>query len=235
VSQVGPGGVFGAASAANGLPRRAAAVCWGEPGGGGCVVWRLSREAFHSLGLERLPPAALASVGEQRLLHRAVAGHFLLARAPERAAVAGEFHRVEVAAGEHVFRQGDAADTLYVVAEGAIEAATAGRGGRAGRVASHRRGEVFGDLATIFGGPRGFSAWATEPTVLWALPRGSSALRADVGWASLRRVFDSHASVEQNGERFMTREDVQATTSPPLPSPPLPSLLAPVGGGGGGG
>jgi CRP/FNR family cyclic AMP-dependent transcriptional regulator len=77
-----------------------------------------------------------------------------------------------VAAGEHVFRQGDPPDALYVVSTGELRAYSLGPGPTAETVhALLGPGALFGELALLDGNPRSASVLAVRDSVLLRLPR----------------------------------------------------------------
>ena len=84
--------------------------------------------------------------------------------------LAGDLRVVEVAAGEWLCREGDPADTAYVVSSGRLEVT---RGLPEPQVIrTLRRGAAVGELALLRRGPRTASVRATRDSVLFALARG---------------------------------------------------------------
>jgi NTE family protein len=80
------------------------------------------------------------------------------------AAMAERAERVQLAAGEWLFRAGDAPDALYVVASGRLEAVRDGA-----VVRTHPRGEVIGELALLTRAPRAASVRARRDSELLRL------------------------------------------------------------------
>jgi CRP/FNR family transcriptional regulator, cyclic AMP receptor protein len=74
-----------------------------------------------------------------------------------------------VESGEAVFRQGDAADAMFIVESGAIDVAVDSESGEL-VVASFAGGSMFGELAIFDGQPRNATARATQKTRLIAIP-----------------------------------------------------------------
>ncbi|HBL31314.1 MAG TPA: hypothetical protein DD490_31190 [Acidobacteria bacterium] len=72
---------------------------------------------------------------------------------------------------EIVFRQGDACDGLYVVAEGSVIMRSETPGRPLERIRDLRRGDVFGEAAALLGTPRLFAARSVGETVLWKIPQ----------------------------------------------------------------
>jgi len=75
-----------------------------------------------------------------------------------------------LAAGEHVFRQGDAADSVYLVVRGSVSIIAPGSDGLPGpRYASLSPGTLFGEAAMLDGGGRSADAVADTETDLLCL------------------------------------------------------------------
>ena len=85
------GAIFGSNSAINGTPRRDKMVC-----NGACRLWRCSRDTFHDLGLDSLPPTVIDSVTAHRLVLRATEQHFVFAHMPRLNDVVNSFFKVRV-------------------------------------------------------------------------------------------------------------------------------------------
>lgn len=81
--------------------------------------------------------------------------------------------RIQYKAGQHLFRQGDAADAAYVILEGRADILLKTPGGDV-KVAELGRNQIVGEMAIISDTPRSATVIAGEP---------SSALRID------KRVF----------------------------------------------
>lgn len=84
--------------------------------------------------------------------------------------LARELSEVELKAGETLFRQGDAADALYLVVSGELEASATLESGRRVHLGRLKPGDPVGELAVLLGGQRGASVEAVSPTVLARLP-----------------------------------------------------------------
>jgi CRP/FNR family cyclic AMP-dependent transcriptional regulator len=72
----------------------------------------------------------------------------------------------DLQAGDVLFRQGEEADGLYVVAAGSIGVYTRLPGGREVEIAVLGAGEVVGELALVDGGTRAATVRAVEPTAV---------------------------------------------------------------------
>src|SRR6185503_13069033 len=88
------------------------------------------------------------------------------------AKLAAYLEPLEVPAGGEVFRQGDAADSLYIVAAGALAAYVAGRDeDQSVRVGTFATGDLFGEMALFTGEPRSATIRAERPSTILQLPR----------------------------------------------------------------
>src|SRR5581483_10753607 len=85
--------------------------------------------------------------------------------------LATEVSAVHVAAGEWILREGDAADSLYIIRSGRVEVVAEGPPETLIRVL--RRGEVLGELALLRQGTRSASARARRDIELLELQRSA--------------------------------------------------------------
>jgi type IV pilus assembly protein PilB len=75
-------------------------------------------------------------------------------------------------AGEVIFAEGDVADAMYVIEDGAVQVfVTDAAMGLTVDVATLGRGEAFGEMALVTGEPRKASVKCLERTALWVLGR----------------------------------------------------------------
>ena len=72
--------------------------------------------------------------------------------------------------GAAIIREGDAADALFLLAEGRVSVWLSLAEGRRKRLATVMPGVAFGDLALFGGGPRSADVIADEPSVCYVLP-----------------------------------------------------------------
>jgi len=90
----------------------------------------------------------------------------------ERRQLAADLRRVAVEAGQVVFRQDDPGETLYVVAEGAVDVLVAqGDAAPSARVATLGAGDFFGEMSLLTGDLRRATVRAATDCVLYELSR----------------------------------------------------------------
>ena len=169
VAELGPGDFFGELALLHEQPRAATVVALER-----VEALSLQRDAFLAL-LDELEPAARAAVAAQirdagflRLVpafaHLPSASVCRLLR---------DLTAVEVAAGEAVVTEGDAADAMYVVREGELAvdvAAPPGSSEAARRLATLRPTDVFGEMALLLDRPRLATVRALTPAVVLRIP-----------------------------------------------------------------
>ena len=80
--------------------------------------------------------------------------------------------RVEVAAGQLVFRQDDAANDLMVLLSGSVSVSVRGRSGEV-ELAELGPGSVLGELAFLLGGSRAATVRAIGPTAMLRFPNAA--------------------------------------------------------------
>jgi len=86
-------------------------------------------------------------------------------------AVLGSSRVMVLAAGESVFRRGDACDGLYCVIAGAVRFGAVAPSGRESIVGLVEAPQWFGEIALFDGGPRTHDAWADITSTLLHLPQ----------------------------------------------------------------
>ena len=91
---------------------------------------------------------------------------------PEREAedLSAQLQTVEVGAGEVVVRQGDPADTFFIIVEGEVEVIREDDG-EPRTLATLKRGQFFGEIAILRQLPRVATVKAVTPTTLLAMER----------------------------------------------------------------
>jgi CRP-like cAMP-binding protein len=91
---------------------------------------------------------------------------------PAEAAVLGTFlTQVEVEPETVIVRQGDPADSLYIVAAGEVEVRNRMTDGESKAVATIGAGDYFGEIGVLSGGARIADVVAVEPTTLLRLSK----------------------------------------------------------------
>jgi len=89
----------------------------------------------------------------------------------ERQTLAELLHPTKFAAGEVIFRYGDVGDSLYVVREGRVEVFVESTEGQKVTLQENERGDCFGEISVLDGGPRTATAVALENTETLTLDR----------------------------------------------------------------
>jgi CRP-like cAMP-binding protein len=94
-----------------------------------------------------------------------------------------------------VYRQLDPSEACYVVVQGSVEIQIGPEGGEETTLAVIGRGQAFGEMALLDGGPRAASVSTLEPTNLLAIPRDGwlALLHADPSLAERALVIIGHA------------------------------------------
>ena len=77
-----------------------------------------------------------------------------------------EMKTLRVDAGAVIFEEGDAGDSLYLVADGAVKISKTGRGGAQETLGYIESGNFFGEMALLDGQPRSAKATAVKETLL---------------------------------------------------------------------
>jgi NTE family protein len=120
----------------------------------------------------------------------------------ERAIVDPLFHTITLAAGEHLFRQGEEGNALHLLISGSISVVQE-RDGKEHIVATlSRRGDLLGEMALLGGEPRPGTATALQPTSLIQIKR-----------TDFEAALHNHPPLAMAVARALTRRLV-ATTHP---------------------
>jgi NTE family protein len=117
----------------------------------------------------------------------------------EREQVAGFFREIALHKDAVIYRAGDAADALYLLASGAVDVLDG-----AEVIARYGPGEVFGEAAVLTGEPRSVTTRVALDALLLVLPR-----------ESIDRLLELHPSLHQRVSALLARrlkEAVQAAT-----------------------
>ena len=139
----------------------------------------LREEAWHAdsdRALEEAERATLARLGAARTAQELPPAALSLLEGmddAQRAAMLRYLTRVELAAGEILFRRGEPGDRLYVLAKGSVSILADLTHGVAAahRLASFAPGVIFGETAMLDAGGRTAGAAADEPSVVYVLTR----------------------------------------------------------------
>jgi CRP-like cAMP-binding protein len=107
----------------------------------------------------------------------------LLARLPgaDLAALASRGTERTFPSGTIVFHEGDVGDSLHVIMHGRVRIGVTSAEGSEATLSFIERGDCFGDMAIVDGGPRTATATAVEPTRTFVVTRDDF-----VGWLAER-------------------------------------------------
>jgi uncharacterized membrane protein len=89
----------------------------------------------------------------------------------ERATLAALFEQRSCAVGETIFHQGEPGDEIFLVSEGRVQVFITSDTGEKIILGENTRGDVFGEISLLDGGPRTAAAVAVEPTQVLSLDR----------------------------------------------------------------
>jgi CRP-like cAMP-binding protein len=140
----------------------------------------------------------------------------------ERGALARELHRLPFGAGETLFRKGEAADSLYILAAGRVRIVDEDRTGAAMQLAELAAPAYFGEMGLLTGQARHATVVAAEPmlcyrlgksafdAILKARPAIAGALaevlaKRQADNAALLQSLDMHAQAAGGGARDLLR------------------------------
>ncbi|MCB9543555.1 MAG: cyclic nucleotide-binding domain-containing protein [Myxococcales bacterium] len=135
---------------------------------------------------------------------------------------------VDVAAGQCVFREGDASDAAYAIEQGRVEIVTAGKAGEV-FVAELGPGDVLGELALLDGAPRSATARAKTRVTLFRIDqREFDFLRRNLRPAAYKVIRTISLTLcerlrETNNRLRSMMSDPPAAIPPPLADEPPPT------------
>lgn len=137
---------------------------------------------------------------------------------------------LEVAAGQAVFREGDAGQTMFIIESGSVDVLISGRGAEA--VASLGPGDFFGEMAMLEDEPRFASAIVREPARLLCIDRAAFAdlLRQNIEIAVriMRKLSARHRRSEVRvAEALAEIARLRAKPEPPSVAAQAPATKAP--------
>lgn len=98
---------------------------------------------------------------------------FSLLEESEVAALHATLRERAIAAGTHLFHEGEQGDSLFIVQSGSIEIYVNDFEGEKLVLTTLSSGEIFGETAVFDPGPRSASAGTTEESVVWEFPRAA--------------------------------------------------------------
>ena len=187
------------------------------------LLWELDNEAFESIHNVHADVTSIVSLADTVTLRGILQEHFLFKRldtlGPKEM---NAFFVVKFRAGEEIFRRGEAGDNFYIIKNGEVERHVQHpkptKNGEEDRdrlendrslVKTLKPGQSFGELSLMYDAPRSSTVRAKSDTECWAISAESyHRLNLGGGTRHLRAVFEANSSVNQNGESYMTRDDM---------------------------
>eukprot|EP00178_Gracilaria_changii_P014614 TRINITY_DN410_c0_g1_i1.p1 TRINITY_DN410_c0_g1~~TRINITY_DN410_c0_g1_i1.p1 ORF type:complete len:1185 (+),score=147.68 TRINITY_DN410_c0_g1_i1:282-3836(+) len=188
------------------------------------LLWELDRPTFERFKDASSDAQSIISAADRRLLRRHLQEHFLFKRLDKIGPNELEpFFLVKFRAGENVFEQGDTGDNMYLIKSGELERHT--RNPKARRIGQNNTkvvdddqgslvktlnaGQSFGELSLMYNAPRAATIRARTDSECWAISAAAyHLLNLSGGNQYLRAVFKKIASVEKDGEPYMTKDDL---------------------------
>lgn len=144
-------------------------------------------------------------------------------------------HSLDIAAGQAVFREGDAGQTMFIIESGSIEIRLAARGSEA--VAKLGPGDFFGEMAMLEDQPRFASAVAGEASRLLRIERAQFAdlltQNVEIAVRIMRKLAGRHRRSEARlaealAELSRLRPAAAARPAPAAPAPAARAAAAPA-------
>lgn len=141
---------------------------------------------------------------------------------------------MEVAAGELIFREGEAGEAAYAIQTGRVEILV-GRNRGEVKVAELSAGDVLGELALLDGSPRSASARALTDVTLFRIDQGEfEFLRRNLRPAAYKIIRSISVALCERLRETNARMRLLMSDAPgPMPPPPLgvegrPGRAAPI-------
>ena len=97
---------------------------------------------------------------------------FQLLDETERGTLAALFEQRSCTVGETIFHEGEPGDEIFLVSDGRVQVFITSDTGEKIVLGDNTRGDVFGEISLLDGGPRTAAAVATEQTEVLTLDRG---------------------------------------------------------------
>ncbi|PXF45357.1 Mitochondrial adenine nucleotide transporter ADNT1 [Gracilariopsis chorda] len=188
------------------------------------LLWELDRPTFERFKDASGDTQSIISAADRRLLRRHLQEHFLFKRLDKIGPnELKPFFLVKFRAGENVFEQGDTGDNMYLIKSGELERHTWNPKRRrigendtevvsddqGARVKTLHKGQSFGELSLMYNAPRAATIRARTDSECWAISAAAyHRLNLGGGNQHLRTVFKNNASIEKDGEPYMTKDDL---------------------------
>jgi CRP-like cAMP-binding protein len=116
--------------------------------------------------------------------------------------------KMTVNPGEAVVRQGSVGDYFYVIQDGEFEVYNTRPGKLPKLVDNLRAGHSFGSWSLLYDTPRAATVKSKSKGIVWAIDRHTFRQVIGPGPSYMQEAFDKNASVEVNGQKFMTSDDL---------------------------
>ena len=165
------------------------------------------------------PPPTVRPHDQEELLTRSLATLFGDIDPAALALLRGELQWVEVAGGEHLMRQGDVGDAMYLVISGRLRAFVAGDNGTPRLLREMARGQVIGELSLITDAPRSATVLALRDSMLVRLAK-----------PAFTRLLAANGELSLAITRQIVRR-LQSDAAPPHPVAPVVMALVPISDG----
>ena len=123
----------------------------------------------HARGGSRITELRRKQVIDERVVLLEQAPLFSVLRGEDMRDLSEKFHEVRYRKGEVIFREGEQAERLFLIANGRIKLTTASPTGQELLIAVLGRGAIFGELAVVDRGLREMEARAMEEAALFSL------------------------------------------------------------------
>ncbi|KAG9413072.1 hypothetical protein AC1031_016087 [Aphanomyces cochlioides] len=203
VATNGPGNAFGDSALMYGTPRRATVKC-SKP----MTAYALDKETFASV--VAVHPAAKQSLSERKFLLQTLATHPLFANVSEQAQAAAvrQCFSLQFKPGDVVLEQGNFGDYFYVVEKGTCAITRHHKDGKEFLDRVVGRGDAFGEAALLYNSRRGASVHALDECKIWCMDRSILLSTTRSGSTALLDIFNKVASMHEDGESFLTKDDV---------------------------
>jgi solute carrier family 25 phosphate transporter 23/24/25/41 len=116
------------------------------------------------------------------------------------------FYQIQFTAGETMISQGDRGELFYIVKDGECLVESVSSGAPV-TVSTYRAGQTFGEASLLYNSTRGATVRALTDTTVLVIDRPTFQRLSGAGSKFLQRIFAAHASVQKDGQSFMSKQD----------------------------